>query len=55
MVNVVAGWGMANLAGLLLLAGEPARFPGPTWAAASFGVLAIALFHTRIGAFGRRA
>ncbi|RZU73148.1 hypothetical protein EV384_1547 [Micromonospora kangleipakensis] len=53
VVNVVAGWAMVNLAGLHPVWADLDRFPRQAWIAGSLGVLAIALFHARIGAFGR--
>lgn len=53
VVNLVAGWGMFCLAGVLAYA---AGIPGHPLAAAlagALGVLVMGLFHAAIGAFGR--
>ncbi|MCT9929689.1 hypothetical protein N5079_05575 [Planotetraspora sp. A-T 1434] len=54
VINLVAGWGMFCLAGLLFAAADVRHDPRLAAVAAAVGVLLMGLFHARIGAFGRR-
>ena len=54
LINVVAGWAMFILAGLLLAWAHVDRFPATAAASGAVGTLLMAVFHAQIGAFGRR-
>lgn len=55
VINVIAGWAMLLLAGLLTMWAHVDRFPVAAATAGAAGSLGMALFHARIGAFGSRA
>lgn len=51
--NLIAGWSSLTIAAFLLLAADLGAAPAVSTAAISIGVLAMGLFHAKIGAFGR--
>jgi hypothetical protein len=53
VLNVTAGWFMFVIAAGLLSQADLSRFATASLASAAVGVLLMALFHARIGAFGR--
>lgn len=53
LINVVTGWAGFVLSGLLLTWADVRDHPGAAAVAGAAGVLAMALFHASIGAFGR--
>lgn len=55
LVNVVVGWAGFVIAALLFVASRAEAHPRPAFVAASLGVLAMAVFHAWIGAFGKRS
>lgn len=55
VINVVAGWGMFVLAGLLGYWTHIEEYPMGAIISIAIGVLLIGIFHAWIGAFGRRS
>ncbi|GIG69037.1 hypothetical protein [Phytomonospora endophytica] len=54
LVNVVVGWTGYVIAGLLFSVSRAGTHPRLAFAAVSFGVLVMAVFHAWVGAFGKR-
>jgi hypothetical protein len=54
VINVVSGWAMFVLAGVLLGWAHVDRFPVRAAVAGAAGALVAALIHARMGALGRR-
>ncbi|MEV0270365.1 hypothetical protein AB0H43_16410 [Hamadaea sp. NPDC050747] len=54
VVNLLSGWAMFVLAGVVAYAAHVADHPVAAFTAAAAGVLLMGLFHAGVGAFGRR-
>ena len=52
--NLIGGWAMYVVAGLLLVWAHPGQHPLAALTAGALGVLLMGIFHARIGAFGKQ-
>jgi hypothetical protein len=52
--NLIGGWGMYLLAGLILMWAHPGQHRLAALIAGALGVLLMGLFHAQVGAFGKK-